>query len=57
MVKNAETASNELTTFQQAIKDPITRLLMERDGVTESHLQELADGVRARKAASTSRGR
>ncbi len=56
MVKNAESSSSELT-LQQVLKDPITKLLMDRDGVTESHVQELADSVRARKTANTGRGR
>lgn len=55
MAKNAESAATAELTLEQVLKDPITQLLMEKDGVTAGHVYELAE--RARKAAASSRTR
>lgn len=55
MAKNAETSASAEPTLKQVLEDPITKLLMESDGVTVGHVHELAE--RARKAAASGRTR
>ncbi len=52
MAINAESSTSAEPTLQEVLKDPITQLLMEKDGVTPGHVHELAE--RARKAAAAS---